>query len=115
MSCFENFSSTAAMLAPGRTNNGIQLSYDLGEDGYDTITKNINPGKLSNTKGISFYYKGSGAANSIEFKLMLRYPGDTEDTTYGIFIPEKTNTGAGWVRAHLGGGAEGASAGPELS
>jgi len=90
-------SSININLVPGRTNNAIEVSYDVKNAGYVVITKNINPKVLSGTAGMSFFYKGSGAPNTIEFKLMLRYPGDNDDTTYGITWNGATDTGDKWT------------------
>jgi hypothetical protein len=90
-------SSINVSLVQGRTNNTVGISYNVTEAGYVTITKDVDPKVLSGTTGISFYYKGSGARNTIEFKLMLRYPGDTDDTTYGVSWHKATDTGDNWT------------------
>ena len=51
---------------------------------------------FSGTAGISFYYKGSGASNTIEFKLRLLFPGDTEETYFYYSKQISTNTGDQW-------------------
>ena len=76
--------------------NATELNYDVGKDGYVIITKRVDPQMLSGTRGIRFRYSGQGAANSMEFKLLLKYPGDTEDTTYGILLPRATHTNNQW-------------------
>lgn len=77
--------------------DAIELTYDVGKDGYVIITKDIKPGILLETEGIRFLYKGRGAPNAIEFKLMLRYPGDSGDTAYGILWNRATETNNKWV------------------
>jgi hypothetical protein len=75
----------------------IKLSYDVGENGYVTMTKSVNAKTMSDVVGISFTYMGDGAPNTIEFKLMLRYPGDSGDTTYGKLWGRATDTGGEWL------------------
>ncbi len=72
-------SSINRKLIPGRTDNGIGISYDLKEWGWVLISKNINPEKLSKYEGIRFYYKGSGEPNTIELKLIYE-----DTTTFGV-------------------------------
>ena len=90
-------SSINVSLVQGRTNNAVGISYDVTDAGYVIITKGVDPKMLSGTMGISFYYRRSGAPNTIEFKLMLRYPGDTDDTTYGVRLHKATATGDNWT------------------
>jgi hypothetical protein len=84
-------------LVQGRTHNTVGISYNVTDAGYVIITKGVDPKVLSGTTGISFYYRGSGAPNTIESKLMLRYPGDTDDTTYGVSLHKATDTGDNWI------------------
>jgi hypothetical protein len=65
----------------GRTDNAIEISYDLKEWGWLVISKKINPEKLSEKEGIIFFYKGSGEPNTIELKLIY---GDVGGTTFGV-------------------------------
>jgi len=88
-------------LVPGRTDNAVEIAYDLGRDGYVIITRRFDPRVLVGTTGISFFYKGTGATNTIEFKLMLKFPGDTDDTTYGILWNSATNTGDNWTQMNV--------------
>lgn len=77
--------------------DAIEMSYAVGKDGFVIITKGIKSRALSGTEGIEFSYMGRGAANSIEFKLLLRYTGDDDDTTYGILWNRATDTGGLWL------------------
>jgi len=63
----------------GRTDDGIEISYDLKEWGWVLISKNINSGKLSEYEGLRFYHKGSGDPNTIELKLIYE-----DTTTFGV-------------------------------
>lgn len=51
-------------------NNGIRIDYNLTEDGYVGIYKQIEPKELSYTEGLRLHYMGSGAPNTIELKLI---------------------------------------------
>ena len=64
---------------PGRTDNGIEISYDLEELGWVEISKEIHPEILYKYKGLRFYYKGSGEPNTIELKLIYE-----DTTTFGV-------------------------------
>ncbi len=86
---------------PGKINNAVQLSYNLPKGGWALITKNLLPNQLVGTTGISFFYKGSGGPNTIEVKLMLRYPGAGDDTTYGFRFYTATETGGAWQLAQV--------------
>jgi hypothetical protein len=79
---------------PGRTDNGIEITYDLKEWGWVTLNKWIDPSVLSEIEGIRFFYKGTGKPNTIEFKLMYS-DGDEYngiDTTFGFLINAATVT-----------------------
>ncbi len=83
-------------LVPGRTGNAIGLHYNVKPWGYVTITASIDPKLLDGTRGVSFFYKGIGEPNTIELKFLLRYPGDTDDTTYLTVWNNTTNAGDTW-------------------
>ena len=93
--------STGTANAISVVEDALMLSYEVGEDGYVVLTSNIPAGVLAEAEGISFRYKGTGADNSIEFKLMLRFNGDTGDTTYGKLIQHSSNTKGEWVQVEL--------------
>lgn len=90
-------SSVSISLIPGRTGKAVKVSFDLKESGWVLITRGIYPGLLFETSGISLFYRGSGAPNTLELKLILRYPGDTDDTTFGMAWPRATLTDNQWV------------------
>ncbi len=75
----------------------IQMDYDVGKDGYVVMTHSLDPGLLSGSEGIRFLYKGVGAPNSIEFKLLMKYPGFSGDTTFGKLYNRATETGSKWI------------------
>ncbi len=77
--------------------NAIKLSYVLGVDGFAILTKKLNSKTLAGTDGISFSYMGEGFSNTLEFKVLLRYPDHGGDTTYGIVWNRATNTDGKWL------------------
>ncbi|HMB23171.1 MAG: hypothetical protein ACM33V_03450, partial [Chloroflexota bacterium] len=46
-------------------------------------------------------YSGTGEYNTLEFKLLLRYPEHTGDTIYGIVWRRDTNTNGKWVQKEV--------------
>lgn len=81
--------------------DAIEFTYNVGQFGYVVITHSVNPRVLSDTEGISFLYKGRGAPNSIEFKLLLKYPDFDEHTTYGFIWDRATDTGNKWIKMEV--------------
>lgn len=92
-------SAIFTLVVPGRNHEALEVIFDLRNSGWVLIKKNITPEDLAGTKGVSFLYNGIGAPNSIELKLLLRYPGDSLDTTFGVLWNRATNTGDEW-RSH---------------
>jgi hypothetical protein len=80
----------------GKTDNAVQVGYNVKSDGSVVMSRNVEPSQLLGTEGIRVYYKGSGAPNTLEFRLILRYPGDPSDTTFGVSRNRATNTGDKW-------------------
>lgn len=75
----------------GRTDNALEITYDLKEGGYVIISKNIedlnDSEVLSEIQGIRFFYKGEGKQNTIGLKLEY---GDDDKTTFGDLWNRKT-------------------------
>jgi hypothetical protein len=74
---------------PGRTDNAIEISYDLKEWGWVGISKRIDPNILYEKEGIIFFYKGRGTPNTIELKLVYE---DVGGTTFGVLWNRATVT-----------------------
>jgi hypothetical protein len=89
-------SSIIHTVVAGRTYEALEVVYTVNNSGWVLVKKNITPDDLAGTKGISFFYKGTGKPNSIELKLLLRYPGDIVDTTFGVLWTSATDTGDQW-------------------
>jgi hypothetical protein len=85
---------------PGKTNNAVEVIYDLKPSGWVFISRKVDPNvdlkTLSRTRGIAFMYKSAGTPATLELKLLLRYPGDAEDTTFGASW--KADTSGNWTR-----------------
>ena len=78
--------------------------YDVANGGYTIITKKFDPELLFGTKGIRFFYRGKdkeGGPNTIEFKLILKYPSDTQDTIYGILWNGASDTDDQWKQVDV--------------
>jgi len=99
-----NFDSSNGDNSKNKTStneNAIEVNYDVGKYGYVVITKSVNSKQLTDVAGISFTYKGVGAPNTIEFKLLLQYRDDKDDTTYGILWNRATDTGDQWLTMEI--------------
>lgn len=94
-------SITNLILVSDRTDNpnsALEISYDIKTEGWVSIAKKIDPEILLETIGLSFFYKGTDASNTIELKLVLKYPGDKGETTFGAFWNRATDTGDQWTQ-----------------
>ncbi len=94
----QNVKIFTQVTAQGIVDNAIQISYDLENGGWVSIWKTVDPQALSNSAGISFYYEGIGASNTLEVKLRLLYPGDTEETYFYTSKQINTDTHGNWTR-----------------
>ena len=81
---------------PGKFNNAIKMDYNLKDNGWVVISKNIDPEILSGTEGIRFYYKGTGEPNTIEFKLMYTDESYANKATFA-FLKNKANEKGEWT------------------
>lgn len=71
--------------------SGVRLSYDLTSGSYVYMERKYQGVDMTNWDAIRFYYKGTGAANNIEFKL-IDGDGDIWIKTYSA----ATNTNGVW-------------------
>ncbi len=84
---------------PGRTNNAIEISFDLQDGGWVGISKEISSEVLSALTGaerIGFFYTGSGASNTIELKLLTRPDSNEESAVFSVSWSKATAAG-GWT------------------
>jgi hypothetical protein len=86
---------------PGRFGSAIQIKYDVKQDGYVLITRSLEEGLLEGFSGVSFYFKGSGQANTLETKLLFSYPGESGDTAYGFMVHDVTDTHDAWMKMEI--------------
>jgi len=91
-------STIALATVPGRTDKALQITYDLGEGGWVVLFQPAalyNKGDLSQMAGLTFYYRGSGNANTLEIKFE-----DADGTTFGRLLQGQSAT-ADWTRIEV--------------
>jgi hypothetical protein len=86
---------------PGINGNAIELNYDIKQKGWVQITKKINPDILNGTKAFGFSYKGTGASNTLEFKLSYEDNNSSPDTTFICDFHASTNTNDTWTPVNV--------------
>ena len=84
-------------LADGQTNKAIEVSYAVREYGYVGIAKYLIHCQLFGTRGIRFSYKGSGALNTTEFKLIYAPNGQGKETVFSLVRNSSTDTKGQWL------------------
>lgn len=88
-------STIALASGPGRTDKALQVTYSLGENGWVVLSQlasSYNQGDLSQMTGLTFYYRGSGNANTLEIKFE-----DTDGTNVGRLL-QGQSAAADWTR-----------------
>jgi hypothetical protein len=75
----------------GKTNNAVKISFSLKKDGWVGISKPLYSGLLVGTRAIGFSYKGSGAPNTIELKLIYTANAQGKEAVFSIFRNHVTN------------------------
>jgi hypothetical protein len=83
---------------PGRTDTALQITYDFGEGGWVLLyqpASSYNMGDLSKMAGLTFYYRGSGNANTLEVKFE-----DTDGTNFGQMW-QGQSAAADWTRIEV--------------
>jgi hypothetical protein len=75
---------------PGMIGNAIEIAYDLMEWGWVGIAKNIDSETLSGARAIGFLYRGSGAPNTIELKLLYEPDSTGESAVFSVFWSRAT-------------------------
>lgn len=78
-----------------RTTHVLKLHYAVNKDGWVAIHREISPAALANARAIGFSFKGSGAPNTIELKLIRKPDKDGRSAIFGVMWNHATNTG-GW-------------------
>ena len=79
----------------GKAGNGIEASYNLEQGRWVGIFREINPGLLVGTDAISFSYKGSGAPNTIELKLLVKTD-ESHSAVFSVLRSHASNV-RGWT------------------
>lgn len=84
-------SSVAISSVPGRTTNAMRIDYTVKENGYLTVSREISSKILTETKGIGFFYKGSGSPNTIELKLLYKPDDEDKSVVFGVLWNHATD------------------------
>jgi WD40 repeat protein len=78
--------------ARGIEQSALEISYNLSERGQVEITKKIGPKDLSDLRGLRLSYKGDGAPNTIELRMVY-----ADGTTFGTSWISATDTDNDWM------------------
>lgn len=84
-------SSIAVSLVPGKKTNVMEIAYTIETDGYVGVSREISSEILADTKGIRFSYKGSGAPNTIELKMLYRPDAEGKSAVFSVLWNRATN------------------------
>ncbi|MEM4721639.1 MAG: hypothetical protein QXT73_06245 [Candidatus Methanomethylicaceae archaeon] len=84
-------------LVDGKVDKAFQISFALKEKGYVGISKSLIPCQLFGTRGIRFSYKGTGARNSVEVKLIYTPDGRGREAVFSVIKNQATDTNGKWV------------------
>jgi len=91
-------STIALATVPGRTGTALQITYDLGGGGWVDLyqsASSYNKGDLSKMTGLTFYYRGSGNANTLEVQIE-----DSDGTNFGRLL-QGQSAAADWSRIEV--------------
>ena len=91
-------STIALATVPGRTDTALQITYDLGEGHWVHLYQPASSyygGDLSEMAGFTFYYRGSGNANTLEIKFE-----DPDGTNFGQ-LRQGQSVAADWTRIEV--------------
>ncbi len=69
-------------IVPTFAGEGLEISYRLGENQWTGFFRLVESSMLENTKGVRFSYMGSGAANTLEFKMEYK-----QGTVFSVLLP----------------------------
>ncbi|MCS6938246.1 MAG: hypothetical protein RMJ55_06525 [Roseiflexaceae bacterium] len=78
-----------------RTTHVLKLDYAVNNDGWVAIHREISPAALTDARAIGFSFKGSGAPNTIELKLIRKPDNDGRSAVFGVMWNHATATN-GW-------------------
>jgi hypothetical protein len=96
----ENIGSRIAISAVPDRPDAIQLSFDVRPSGWAGISKDIKPELLANTGKIRFSYKGDGARNTLELKLLYGPDSGNRMAVFSTLWPAATTT-SDWVAVEV--------------
>lgn len=84
-------------LVDGQTDKAVQIAYELADGGYVSIAKPLRPCQLFDTRGIRFHYKGNGAPNTVELKLVYYPDLQGRRAYFGVMRHQATDTKDQWI------------------
>jgi len=84
-------SIVAVKPVPSKTTNAMEISYTVEQSGYIGVSREISSEILTNTKAIGFYYKGSGAPNTIELKLVYKPDNSGKSAVFSVLWNHATD------------------------
>lgn len=92
--------------AAGRDGKAVRISYEITEFGSLMFNRALDFQTVLHTSGIRFSYQGgdingSGANNTIEIRLIFRWPEDHEEVLFDYTINNATNTHGEWKTVTL--------------
>lgn len=95
-SAFEHGGSSLSVRgATDRTTHALELDYTVEEGGWVALHREISPAALNGTRAVGFSFRGSGAQNSIELKLIRKPDENGNNAIFGVVWNHATNTD-GW-------------------
>jgi hypothetical protein len=84
--------------ASGRSGDAVQMSYTLAADtDWVSMAKGISSEALSGTRGVGFWYKGSGAPNTLELKLFYPKNANNQIPVFHLILNHATGA-TDWTR-----------------
>ena len=77
-------SSVETSFVQDEKTNLMEIDYTIETDGYVAVSREISSEILSGTQGIRFSYKGSGAPNTIELKMIYRPDAEGKSAVFSV-------------------------------
>ncbi|MCS6888833.1 hypothetical protein [Chloroflexus sp.] len=77
---------------PENETHAIQLDYTLAKGSWVAMYREISSAALAGTRAVGFSFKGSGAPNTLEFKLFRKPDQHGKSAIFGVLWNSVTNT-----------------------
>jgi hypothetical protein len=88
----DDASTVTVTATSGITGNAVEIAFELQEWGWLGMSREIEPQMLQGTKGIRFFHQGSGAPNTIEFKVLYAPNEQGQSAIFSVLWPGVTVT-----------------------